>query len=88
MMALPVLAEEDRRLVEAFLDAAWAEAGLAAASRDGYRRDLAGLARWRAGQGAGLAGIGRDGLFDYLAWRAAEGYSCLLYTSPSPRDRG
>ena len=75
MMALPVLAEEDRRLVEAFLDAAWAEAGLAAASRDGYRRDLAGLARWRAGQGAGLAGIGRDGLFDYLAWRAAEGYS-------------
>lgn len=75
MMAMPPAAQTDEAAIEAFLDAAWAENGLAGATRDSYRRDLQGLARWRAGQGAALEGIRREGLFDYLAWRAAEGYS-------------
>ncbi|WP_158982604.1 site-specific tyrosine recombinase XerD [Lysobacter panacisoli] len=70
-MALPELADGDARLIGAFLDAIWAENGLAQATLDSYRRDLELLARWRSG----LARIDRAGLFDYLAWRAQQGYS-------------
>jgi len=74
-MALPPLADADAHRISAFLDAIWAENGLAQPSLDGYRRDLEGLARWRNGAGGGLAHAERAGLFDYLAWRMHSGYS-------------
>ncbi len=72
---LPPLRDDDNALIQRFLDAVWAEQGLARASLDSYRRDLEGLARWRDGAGQGLAGIDRKGVFDYLAWRARHGWS-------------
>ncbi len=72
---LPELRDDDSALIRRFLDAIWAEQGLARASLDSYRRDLEGLARWRDGAAGGLAGIDRAGLFDYLAWRARHGWS-------------
>ncbi|MGN0864081.1 MAG: site-specific tyrosine recombinase XerD, partial [Stenotrophomonas koreensis] len=45
--ALPALLPADAQLIAAFLDAAWAEQGLARASLESYRRDLEALARWR-----------------------------------------
>jgi integrase/recombinase XerD len=74
-MALPPLPDADSQVIDRFLDALWAEQGLARASLDGYRRDLQGFARWRGGHGGGLAGADRPALFDYLAWRTREGYS-------------
>lgn len=71
---LPDLPPGDAHLIERFLDATWAETGLSPASRDSYRRDLAGFARWRASDGALLAASGAD-LSGYLAWRARAGYS-------------
>ncbi|MGN6513978.1 MAG: site-specific tyrosine recombinase XerD [Lysobacteraceae bacterium] len=72
---LPPLREADARAIEAFLDATWAEAGLARQTLASYRRDLEGFARWRDGAGGGIAGADRGALFDYLAWRTREGYS-------------
>jgi len=73
--ALPPLPDADAAAIDAFLDAIWAENGLARPSLDSYRRDLAGFARWRNGRDGGLAAADRAALFDYLAWRAREGYS-------------
>src|SRR5690606_24612786 len=75
VMALPPPAEADVRAISAFLDRAWAEAGLSRHTLDSYRRDLEGLARWLAERGGGLVRAGRQDLFDYLGWRAGEGYS-------------
>jgi integrase/recombinase XerD len=72
---LPELRDDDNALIQRFLDAIWAEQGLARASLDSYRRDLEGLARWRNGSSGGLGGIDRAGLFDYLAWRTRHGWS-------------
>ncbi|WP_421569165.1 site-specific tyrosine recombinase XerD [Stenotrophomonas sp. PD6] len=72
---LPELRDDDNALIQRFLDAIWAEQGLARASLDSYRRDLEGLARWRDGAAGGLGGIDRAGLFDYLAWRTRHGWS-------------
>ncbi len=71
---LPPLREADARAIQRFIDAIWAEHGLARHSQDAYRRDLAQLARWRDGAGGGLEGADRGVLFDYLAWRHAQGY--------------
>ena len=73
--AMPVLREADAAAIEAFLDAAWAESGLARQTLASYRRDLEGLARWRDGASGGLAGADRESLFEFLAWRARNGYS-------------
>lgn len=73
-MSLPPLREDDARAIARFLDATWAERGLARASLDAYRRDLELLARWRDGAGGGLVGADREVLFGYLAWRAGHGY--------------
>ena len=72
---LPPLRGDDQQLIERFLEVQWAEHGLARASLDSYRRDLEGLARWLDGRDGGLAGVGRPGLFDYLAWRTRHGWS-------------
>jgi integrase/recombinase XerD len=45
-MRMPPLAQADADAIQAFLDAAWAEGGLARQTLDGYRRDLEGYARW------------------------------------------
>ncbi|MCA0196891.1 MAG: site-specific tyrosine recombinase XerD [Proteobacteria bacterium] len=72
--ALPPLREADARAISRFIEAAWAEHGLARQTQDAYRRDLEQLARWRNGTGGGLQGMDRAALFDYLRWRAAHGY--------------
>lgn len=72
---LPPLRADDERVIQRFLDAIWAEHGLARASLDSYRRDLEGLARWRDGAKGGLAGVDRAVLFDYLAWRTRHGWT-------------
>ncbi|MFZ5656092.1 MAG: site-specific tyrosine recombinase XerD [Pseudomonadota bacterium] len=71
---LPELPPGEARLIDRFLDAVWAETGLSPASRESYRRDLAGFSRWRASEGALLA-AGSAELSAYLAWRARNGYS-------------
>ena len=75
VQALPELDAADGSAITRFLDAAWAEQGLARSSVDSYRRDLEGLARWRTGKAGGLMGVDRAGLFDYLAWRTRHGWS-------------
>lgn len=69
--SLPPLADADAAAIERFIDAIWAENGLAGASLAAYRRDLEGLARFRPG----LVGLDRGALFDYLAMRTRAGYS-------------
>ncbi|AKC87253.1 site-specific tyrosine recombinase XerD [Pseudoxanthomonas suwonensis] len=71
---LPALREADARAIGRFIDAAWAEHGLARQTQDAYRRDLEQLARWRDGAGGGLEGADRETLFRYMAWRHAQGY--------------
>ena len=73
--SLPPLREADARAIEAFIDAIWAESGLARQSLDSYRRDLEGFARWRDGAGGGLGGADRTALFEYLAWRTRHAWS-------------
>jgi integrase/recombinase XerD len=58
---LPELRADDSMRIQRFLDAIWAENGLARATLDSYRRDLEGLARWMDGRDGGLAGIERPG---------------------------
>jgi len=79
--SLPPLADADALAIERFIDAIWAERGLAVASLAAYRSDLQGLARW-AGQRAsarpappGLADLDRQTLFAYLAMRTTAGYT-------------
>jgi integrase/recombinase XerD len=72
--ALPEIGPSDAQLIDRHLDATWAETGLSAASRESYRRDLAGFARWRARDDA-LASATPADLSDYFASRARAGYS-------------
>ena len=72
---MPPVPDADAADIAAFLEAIWAESGLARPSLDSYRRDLEGFARWRNGRDGGLAGADRAALFDYLAWRSQHGYS-------------
>ncbi|HZW18498.1 MAG TPA: site-specific tyrosine recombinase XerD, partial [Luteimonas sp.] len=74
-LALPPTPEADARAIASFIDAIWAESGLARQSLDSYRRDLEGFARWRNGAGGGLVAADRAALFDYLAWRTRHGWS-------------
>jgi integrase/recombinase XerD len=73
-MALPALGAADAALIERHLDAIWAETGLSPSSRESYRRDLAGFARWR-GRDDALAAASPSDLSSYLAWRSRTGYS-------------
>ncbi len=73
--ALPPLRDPDAAAIADFIEAIWAEAGLAKQTQASYRRDLEGFARWRDGTGGGLAGADRAALFDYFAWRTRQGYS-------------
>ena len=79
--SLPPLAEVDALVIERFIDAIWAERGLAAASLSAYRSDLQGLARWAGAHASvatgptGLTHLDRPALFDYLAMRTRAGYT-------------
>jgi integrase/recombinase XerD len=73
--ALPPLRDPDAAAIHDFIEAIWAEAGLAKQTQASYRRDLEGFARWRDGAGGGLADADRPALFDYFAWRTRQGYS-------------
>ena len=75
VMALPPVPDADQSLISRFLEVLWSENGLSRQTLESYRRDLEGLARWRAGHAGGVAGADRAVLFDYLAWRTREGYS-------------
>jgi len=72
---LPPLRADDAVLISRFIDAIWAETGLARQTLDSYRRDLEGLARWRNGSDGGLAGFGQSTLLDYFAERTRGGWS-------------
>jgi len=72
---LPPLRAEDAAMIARFIDAIWAESGLARQTLDSYRRDLAGLARWCHGRDGGLAGFTQATLLDYFAWRTRGGWS-------------
>jgi len=74
-MALPPLPDGDAATIGRFLDAIWAENGLAQPTLDSYRRDLELLARYRTGRKGALADADRAALFDYLAWRSQQNYS-------------
>lgn len=79
--SLPPLADVDALAIERFIDAIWAERGLAGASLVAYRSDLQGLARWLGQQAsAGIAPatlihLDRQNLFAYLAMRTTAGYT-------------
>ena len=73
--SLPPLRDADAAAIHDFIEAIWAEAGLAKQTQASYRRDLEGFARWRDGAGGGLVEADRPALFDYFAWRTREGYS-------------
>lgn len=73
---LPSLSPDDANVIERFVDASWAERGLAKATLAAYRADLEGLARWlRQEIGRMLVAATREDLFAYLALRARAGYS-------------
>ena len=76
-LALPEATAADLALIEVFLDALWAERGLATSSQSSYRRDLQGFARWCAVAPAtrSLVGADRETLFEHLAWRTRHEYS-------------
>lgn len=74
-MALPPLRDADAGPIARFIEAIWAEEGLARQTQAAYRRDLEGFARWRNGASGGLAGADRAALFDYFAWRTRQRYS-------------
>lgn len=68
---LPPLTETDAAAIDRFLDAIWAEQGLAPATLTAYRSDLQALAR----QQPGLLALTRQALLAQLAQRAQQGYS-------------
>jgi integrase/recombinase XerD len=72
---LPPCAAADADAIARFLDGAWAEAGLARATLDSYRRDLEGLARWLVAREVALEQASRVDLFAYLSARAGLGYA-------------
>jgi len=67
------LAEDERRLLETFLDALWMEQGLSANTLAAYRADLGALGLWLAARDNRLAGAGRADLMAFLAERMSGG---------------
>ena len=60
-------AQQDQKLIDQWLDAAWLEKGLSDHSLSNYRRDLMRFAGWLAVQGQSLEKARRLEMFDYLA---------------------
>ena len=57
---------ESATVIDAFLDAVWAERDLAANTLDSYRRDLLKLQRFADSRSLTLSRLGREHLLDYL----------------------
>jgi integrase/recombinase XerD len=62
-------------LVDAFLDALWAERGLSPNTLQGYRQDLLKLATWLQARSIALPAARRDQLLDFLAAEVRAGRS-------------
>jgi len=69
-----VINQQDRDRIEAFLERAWSELGLADNTLVSYRRDLEGLAVWLAPLGQTLEACEREQIYRYLAERGSKGY--------------
>ena len=69
------MSERDDRLIEQFLDAAWAEKGLSANTLESYRYDLQGLAAALREHGRALDTAGREDLLRFLAVQVTSGRS-------------
>jgi integrase/recombinase XerD len=67
------LSPDDSSAIDAFLERAWSEQGLADNTLVNYRHDLEGLARWLGARGEKLDGCSRETLHRYLAERSAQG---------------
>jgi len=67
------LSAGDRAAIDAFLERAWSEQGLADNTLDSYRRDLEGLSRWLGACDGSLDACNRESLHHYLAERSARG---------------
>ena len=67
------LSPQDSTAIDAFLERAWSEQGLADNTLTSYRLDLEGLARWLGARGLHLDDCSRENLYQYLAERAAHG---------------
>lgn len=80
---------QDRLLIDAFLERAWSELGLADNTLSGYRLDLEAFARWLAepGQGSDLSGCRRELLYRYLSLRTESGGSKGRGFSPRSNAR-
>jgi integrase/recombinase XerD len=63
----------DRALIDAFVERAWSELGLADNTLASYRLDLEAFARWLAKNSSDLAACGREALFRYLGERSTKG---------------
>jgi len=72
-MALPPLRDADRRDIDGFLDAFWAEHGTSRQTAAAYGSDLAEFARWR--DAGPIADADRPAIFGFLAWRSGHGWS-------------
>jgi integrase/recombinase XerD len=74
--ALPAITEGDEKLIEQFLERAWAETGIVKQTQSSYRRDLRNFSRWLQAQGAsGLLGVERSQVFNYLSNRSSQHYA-------------
>jgi len=67
------ISASDRAAIDAFLERAWSEQGLADNSLASYRRDLEGLARWLGARAASLDTCSREALHRYLGERSVRG---------------
>lgn len=65
----------DMLLIDAFLDAVWAERGLSRNTLQSYRRDLLKLAAWLEGRGRKLGPAAREDLLGFLADQMKQGRS-------------
>src|SRR4051812_24015170 len=68
-----VLSPHDAAAIDAFLERAWSEQGLADNTLASYRLDLEGLARWLGARGQHLDDCTREALHGYLAQRSTHG---------------
>ena len=80
---------QDRTLIDAFLERAWSELGLADNTLSGYRLDLEAFARWLAApeQNSDLIGCRRELLYRYLSLRTESGGSKGRGFSPRSNAR-
>lgn len=81
-MAVPLPAP-DQALIERFLERAWAEDGLAANTRQAYRRDLEATARFLDTRGSSLAAASRADLQAWLYQRSVGGPQGKPYSARS-----